>query len=200
MNKLITDEELIVLIMQENLKAFITLYERYKLYSFGVAKDYFFKNDNGVSIDSLSSIAIFSFYVAIKKYNLHLKSSFYPYWRTIAKNELVSYLNDNIYSQAAKINSSSISLNQRANEECRYELNDILGKDDEQINFSLTCVELLNKVKNDPFHKFNDFDYSILKLLFEGYDEEQIALKFNTTERRIKYRLVKIKKFLKEMN
>lgn len=200
MEKKITDEELIFLYMQENVKAYKALYARYRAYSSFLARKFIALNyDSGVSIESLVLVGSLSFFKALKKFNLK-KNKFYPYWRQIATNDILKYLEANSYQYEAKIFKGSYSLNELAYEEGVYEFNDSVGKKDEIIEFNIDKNELLTKLENDPQKRFNGQDLLIFELLLMGYDTNEISKKLKINERNLKYRLKKCRKILKEFN
>jgi RNA polymerase sigma factor (sigma-70 family) len=152
------------------------LIKRYSKYAKSLAKKYLLQNSNsGITYDEMYAVGVSATYIAIVKYNTDSDNEFYPYWYTVASNEIIRYIQENSYMYKGKTFAGDISLDDK--KESRL-FADVYGQNDREMEKSRAHNDLVEYL-NDPHIKLTKDERKIMQLLIEGYEIKEISIKLN---------------------
>ena len=178
----VSDEDLIDLIHQGNVKASEILFSRYHYYSWRVGYEFDMQHpDSGISLEDYRQVAFSMIPVCLKKY-LNSGSGFYIYWKTCCMNELMDYFLENSYSAKAQVY-KGLPL-----DDDRYS---VVAEEIGEIDFEATRqilgqeIELIKEKIISNFSQEND--KSIINLFISGMSFEEIQGKTGEKSRHIYY-------------
>lgn len=181
----LSDEECVLLAQTGNADALNHLIMRYQKYSYGLAINFYNTNrQSGINVDELCSVAEEMIITAITNFSNCIQM-FYPYWRTIATNEMIKYNEQNSYFHHART-FNGISLNDE--NEDNFSNDQILGEPDYKIDESL-LVDSYFELLEDPKNGFSNNEKKVMKLTYEGYEPTEIMKLLKWTKSQVYYAL-----------
>lgn len=186
----VSDEELIDLIHQGNVRASEIFFNRYYHYSWRIAFDFDREHPNsGIALEDYHSIAFATTVISLKKF-LNDHDIFYGYWKSCAKNEIMEYFLENSYTAKGHVY-TGISLDFETE-------SSILSEEVGAIDFTLT-TEILKKefdmIKEDVLESFKKKkDTKIINLFLEDKSFDEIQSITGDNLRHIYYVIKKFQK------
>lgn len=186
-NKIISDDELIIRIRQGNEVATNEMFSRYDLYSWRIAHDFNTSYPNsGIDINEYHQVAFSSLLAAIKFYSLEY-GAFYLYWKKLAWNELLDYFGKNSYIT----NPSPLPKNGSYG----YLSEEDFGKPDYSLTDKLEMQDI-EDIISETITKFkSEKDREIINLFLQDMNFEKIHEISNIPIRKIYYVISRFKRY-----
>lgn len=186
-----------MLIQKGNVEASNELFKRYDRYSWRIAYDFHYAHPrSGIGVEEYHQVAFSSIVMALKKYMLEKRNTFYAFYKKIAENDVLRYYLDNSY-QAGASAFSGISLS-NANDD-GYELSDHIGKEDEGIHESIRKQEL-NLYVEEVKQSFKDKnDRLIINLFLKGHTFDFIVKVRESNYRHVTYVIARFQKSMSKI-
>lgn len=189
----VSDFDLILKIKSGDSIAEKSFYQRYSIYSYKVASDYYKMNHaSGITFKEFYSVALASIFLALKDFDLN-RNKFYPYWLSISKKQIMNYIRENSYLFGGRM-FSGISLNDLVNENSNTKLEETVTDlslcEDDNRNFSDVKKSLIENFNAD----FTDEEFLIMEKLYIGKTNQEIANDLGCTIDHIYY----LRKSIKE--
>ena len=194
----ISDDELIALIKSGDSQAEATLYDRYwgfaKIFGANMASIY---KDMGFNADDFTNVAFTAVFIAIEKYKGYI-NAFYKYWAIVAKNECMTFIEENTYLNETE--SKPVSFDYQHYSDA-LSLHEILGENDSEIKSSITENEIKEYLMSGTNEMNQNEKLVAYYMIFQDYDYDDIV-EVTGWSRQKAYRVVrkmkaKVSNFLK---
>ncbi len=184
------DEDLIFLMSSGSKYAQSIFYKRYNHHSRELAKYYVGEFPNsGISIDEFYAVAFEAVKIAVDSYK-KIKTTFYKYWKVIAKNAILDLVKKESYQYGARA-LAGISLDQDYHiERRRVSLHDVVGEDEHDNEISNAVMEEVygeNSSLSDEERLIGDL------YIIKGFTPKEIMEKTGWNRNKFSYLLKKTK-------
>ena len=168
-----TDEELAELVKKGDTQATAELYARYKIYSWQIGHENYALNPHyGITAEEYFTCAFESVEIAVQKYDKQKGKALYPYWKTIAANNIFELIEAQSYYRGAKA-FAGISLDEADDEESL--LNEERYGFEEPPQTTKGVFDEMFSIIFNPKNEFTPREQQILMCLLDGYTKEETA-------------------------
>lgn len=162
----LTDEELVMLVVNGVESAFSELFKRYKRHSellSGVyVKSY---KSSGILFDEFEDVCLMAFYDALRSYK-RSRLKFYSYWRVVAKNKLNTYLRQ--HSLALGRNTLGVGISLDSYIESGRDTS--FSVEDKYQMYADDIKDIIRDIFKDPKYSFTEEEKAIGLLVYlHGY-------------------------------
>ncbi|MCR4911347.1 MAG: sigma-70 family RNA polymerase sigma factor [Bacilli bacterium] len=181
-SKKISDDELIAGILNNSFSAEFTLINRYRGFSYILAKELLSDCNYSslIDMDDLISIGLADVFVAIKTYTA--TGRFKVYWRRIAKNDMVSHIR-NIITHFGMFTNI-------------LDDNRVTSFSSDDNDHSSDVYDQVLEFLNNPINNIKKSDKEMFLMYVDGFEFEEIAKEFNVSYHWCNRRIVLIRKKL----
>ena len=169
-----TKEKLLVLRYQSNpddYESINELIKRYEIVARKLAYDQYhiLRDLGGFTAEELYAVAISAVHIAAVKYGKNETTEFYPYWRSVALNQITNYVNKNSYIGRNRNEvGDTLYEGEELREECDILRNNLTGDYVDSLS-----EEILTN--NGKLFNLNKGQALVMKLYVQGYDLSEIA-------------------------
>lgn len=190
-----SDEQLVYLIQQGNEDAANTLIRAYKRYCSSLATRFFYDHSlSGIPLEDMIETCTIAVIKAAKAFSNDM-TSFYPYWKTVATNDLIRLNEKNSYFHHSR-SFYGISLDDQREDD--FSNDQLLGSNDPKLEIGLVERTIYEAIKN-PKNGFSSNEKTVLLLHLDDYDVKEIAEKAGLNINQVYYLLKKGLKRLKKV-
>ncbi len=183
----LSDEELVNLVKQGNIRAEAILYNKYYHLALSEAKRVASQfRITGIEIDDLVSVSFESVKKSIDLFENGTTRKFYSYWRAISYNSMINYIRDN-RTQSGKY--SLDNLTYQDNETITF--HDIVSNDETSVSNEINVENLKHIIESfiyNPTNNLTDDEALVAHYLYyRQYDNEEIKAKTGWDSPKIYY-------------
>lgn len=178
-----SDEYLVHLIRNGNKEAYETLYFRYNRLSMILAIDFYRSNYlPGLTVDDFYSIYSCNYFTALRNFNDKI-GKFKAYWKQISFHEIVKMVKEN----AKHYQPGNVSLNQKIDIESETLMEEIIGRDDENVSIRLEAEKVIEHIKESDSSILTDEERDVFLARSFGLSYKEIANNRNSDLKHIRY-------------
>lgn len=187
--KEMSDYDLVILYRKNDYAAQEILVKRYRIYSAALSKELYMvhKASSKIELQDMISIGIISLDIAVKSFDISDPARLlYPYWRTIATNEMMEYIMQYSYYKNGELKIVSSPF---------FDFVDAQNAVFSSANEGLLYSEVIEFLAN-PKYKISKRDQEIFSLYIVGLSFTELAEKYSLSYNTIKNIINKIRKLV----